>query len=275
MGMCKGNRGNLMQHWTLCECLFQLRNQFKTLHLVTTHSMAPWAFPSREETPVGCRSIFMQAGARLGIVNAPCRYELSWKRLSVNDGFPYPSSAVFAADEWKGVLTIAACEADPRTADEIDGWLALPQQQRRFQHSVLLRGDWRSSLSNPLFLGTPAECVFIELDPMRYDTRAAADRRSTDAASLYPDDVDLLVHSLARVDVPIVLQISSFSNQRNFMPLDSQRQSLVAILQAGGFGLCAEVRVVQQMASFVFVRGCQLQGAALGASFNDWLGGIE
>jgi hypothetical protein len=236
--------------------------------------MAPWAFPEREENPGACRSVFMSAGARLGISSEPCRFELAWKTLSVNNGFPYPSSAVFAAEEWKGSLTIVVCEADPRTADEIDGWLALPQQQSRFQHSILMRGDWRSSLASPLLLRTSAECIYVEMDPMRYDTRAEADRNSMDAASLYPDDIELLVQSLAGVDVPVVLHISSFSNQRNFMPLDNQRQSLMGILQPAGFNLESDVRVMQQMASFVFTRGCQLQGAALGDSFNDWLSGI-
>lgn len=110
---------------------------------------------------------------------------------------------------------------------------------------------------------------------MRYDTRAIADRNRVDTASLYPDDVELLVQSLANVAAPIVLQISSFSTQRNFMPLDNQRQSLVAILQPAGFSLHSEVRVMQQMASFAFVRNCKLQETALGSSFNDWLGGIE
>lgn len=273
--MCKGNRGNLMQHWTLCECLFQLQSQFKSLHLVTTHSMAPWALPLKEENASPCQSVFLRAGARLTTSSPQSRYESSWKRLSVINGFPYPSSAVFAAEQWKGSLSVVVCEADPRTADEIDGWLALPQPQSRFQHSVLLRGDWRTSLSNPLFLRTPTECIFIEMDPMRYSAKVLADRNSTDPASLYPEDVDLLVHSLVSVDVPVVLQISSFSNHRNFMSLDSQRQSLVSVLQTGGFSLCAEVRVMQQMASFVFTKGCQLSGAALGDLFNVWLRGIE
>lgn len=275
MGMCMGNRGNLMQHWTLCECLFRLQGQFKNLHFVTTHSMSPWAFPNREDSEGACRSVFIQAGARLSTVETPCRYELAWKRLSVENGFPYPSSAVFAAEEWKGSLSVCVCEVDSRTADEIDGWLSLPQQQSRFRHSTLLRGDWRSNILNPLLSRTPTECIFIEMDPMRYDIRAEVDRKSTDPASLYPEDAELIIQSLENCKVPLVLQISTFSNQRNFMPLDSQKQSLVSVLQAGSFSLSAEVRVLQQMASFVFTRGCQIPGENLGDSFNNWLGGIE
>lgn len=102
MGLCKGNRGNLMQHWTLSECLLRLQAQFGAVHLVAAHSMAPWAVPTKEENPGACRSTFLRAGACLGTINAPCRYELAWKRLSIDGGLPYPSSAVFATEMWKG-----------------------------------------------------------------------------------------------------------------------------------------------------------------------------
>jgi hypothetical protein len=50
MGLCRGNVGNLMQHWTLAETLAELRNQFdEESHLlfVTSHSMAPWSVPRK------------------------------------------------------------------------------------------------------------------------------------------------------------------------------------------------------------------------------------
>lgn len=50
MGLCKGNRGNLMQHWVLCELLHRIGQQdFKHLSLSCTHSMAPWSMPERAE----------------------------------------------------------------------------------------------------------------------------------------------------------------------------------------------------------------------------------
>jgi hypothetical protein len=52
-----------------------------------------------------------------------------WRKLSVHDGLPYPSSAVFASEMLEGNITLATCEADSQTADAIAGWLALPQQR--------------------------------------------------------------------------------------------------------------------------------------------------
>jgi len=274
MGMFKGNRGNLMQHWTLCKCLIGLKVSYKSLHFVTTHSMSPWAIPVKNDNPGNCRSIFLQVGTRLGTLNNPSGYELAWRNLSIWAGLPYPSSAVFAVESWKGDISVALCEADSRTANEIEGWLVNPQVEEKLQHHVLLRGDWRGSLKSPLFLKSSADCIYLEMDPMRYDTRPYANRKSTEPATLYPDDIEMLAQHVACVDKPIVLQISSFSTQNN-NPLDSQRQSLEGILQPKGFTLHSEVRVMQQMATFVFIRNCQLLIPPLGTLFNDWLGGIQ
>jgi hypothetical protein len=147
----------------------------------------------------------------LETLNQPSIYERAWKKLSVSGGSPYPSSGVFAGEVWHGTLTVALCEVEPRTAEEIDGWLAAPQVQGRLQHSVLLRGDWRSSLNNPDLLSSPAECIYVEMDPMRYDTRGPADRKTKDPASLYPNDAQMLGQTLAVIERPTVLHISSFS----------------------------------------------------------------
>lgn len=272
MGMCKANRGNLMQHWTLCECLTRLQSHYDDLHFVTTHSMAPWAIPDRKAP--SDRSVFLQAGARLERLASPSPYEAAWQELSVCEGLPYPSSAVFASHVWQKSMTVALCENEPRTADEINGWLATPQVQTKLQHSALLPGDWRSSFANPDLLRTTSECMYIEMDPMRYDTRGPNDRKSKEMASLYPDDIELVAQRLATVSTPIVLQVSSFSTQNNIIPLDSQRQSLVGIVQPAGFALENEIRVGMQMASFVFIKSCRLQAPALGDAFNTWLGGI-
>lgn len=264
-----------MQHWVLSECLIGLQVNYKRLHFVTTHSMSPWAIPMKNDNAGNCRSTFLRAGARLGTLNHPSSYELAWKNASVCAGLPYPSSAVFAAELWKGEISVALCEADARTADEIDGWLATPQVATKLRHNTLLRGDWRASIASPIFWEAGAECIYIEMDPMRYDTRPRAERKSTDPATLYPDDIEMLVERLASVSIPAVLQLSSFSTQNNIIPLDSQRRSLVGLLQPAGFSLHSEARVMQQMASSVFIRNCQLQTPDLATSFNEWLGGIE
>jgi len=174
VGLCKGNRGNLLQHWTLCESLASLANLgISNLHLACTHSMAPWTLPVRKvnEATDTCRRFFRTAANRLAHVQNPNIYESAWHRLSVSSGLPYPSTAVFASAVWQGVISLALCEASPHVADEIDGWLNGPAVEQRFAHSVLLRGDWRTAVASPLFTRPSSECIYIEMDPMRYDSR--------------------------------------------------------------------------------------------------------
>ncbi len=280
MGLCKGNRGNLMQHWTLCECLGRLHDLYGSLHFVTTHSMAPWAIPVVKPDPDHCRNKFIAAGSRLAALDRSSRYEAAWKQLSITNGLPYPSSAVLACETWKKPLTLALCEYDPNVASEIDGWLSMPQTEDRLQPSPVLRGDWRCLVCSPLVLNTSQQCIFVEMDPMRYDSRRKRSnvdpngRKNCDPQSLYPEDIERLVTLLTDIETPIVLQISSFSTQ-NANSLSRQRDSLSGILNLAGFNLRYETTVGDQMASFVFHRNSALPPADFRAEFSDWLGGIE
>jgi hypothetical protein len=55
------------------------------------------------------------------------------------------------------------------------------------------------------------------------------------------------------------------------MPLDRQRDSLCAVLHTGLFKNVAEVRMLQQMASWIFVRNIEFPWPDLGAKFNTWI----
>src|SRR5207302_2024849 len=62
MGLCKANRGNLMQHWVLCEVLRRVGQQeFKHLLFTCTHSMAPGLFLKLERNK---RSTMLGNGSR-------------------------------------------------------------------------------------------------------------------------------------------------------------------------------------------------------------------
>src|SRR5690242_911737 len=146
MGLCKGNRGNLMQHWVLCELLQRLGQQgFTHLSLSCTHSMAPWSIPERRGDEDGhrCRRTFNEARTR-AVADRNSVFESAWFALALNGGLPYPSSAVLARNVWRTGLSLALCEASVPVADEIDGWLGTREQREQVAHSVLLRGDWRN-----------------------------------------------------------------------------------------------------------------------------------
>lgn len=276
MGLCKGNRGNLMQHWTLAEVFELLRGQHRNLHLITTHSMAPRAIPEKVEQEKRCRRVFTAAGKRLTSLPNPTAYESAWKLLNVVSGLPYPSTAAFATRLWpaKGI-SISLCELDAETADEIEGWFSCEEVQRHFSHKVLLRGDWRASIQSPLsWSNTGADCIFIEMDPMRYDATCKPPRGTTQPYNLYPEDLELLCQKLPSGAEKVVLQISSFSTQNN-MPLNTQLDSMANVLAVGGFALQGQTRVEMQMATFIFTKGVQLNCSDLNQRFTAWLKGIQ
>lgn len=275
MGLCKGNRGNLMQHWTLAEVIESLKQQYKSLHFITTHSMAPWSIPIKAKES-NCRQKFRQAGRRLANLERPSIYEQHWKSLAVESGLPYPSSALFFASIWPANQgSIAICEFDATTFNEIDGWIINEDIADRFLHHVVFRGDWRDSIRSPQIWNNTAECQFIEMDPMRYSFDVRAKRKKTESSTLYPEDIELLLSQIPSPPKCTVLMISSFSNQFGSMPFDQQRNSLDDILRRGDFNLQADVRVGHEMASFVFARGLQLQFENLQERFSNWLGEID
>jgi hypothetical protein len=280
MGLCKGNRGNLMQHWTLCECLSRLNSHYDRLHFVSTHSMAPWSVPVKKIESDHCRDTFCRAGQRLIERLDPSAYEIAWRSLSLSDGVPYPSSAQLVCRTWSGDLSLALCEYEHSVSTEIEGWLDLPQTKDRSVTSVLMRGDWRVSIGSPLVKNTEHECIYIEMDPMRYDSRRKRTqefikgRKTSDPQAVYPEDMEGLMAHLSGVTEPIIIQLSSFSTQ-NANSLDRKRESLGEVLLANGFGHLYETAVGDQMASFVFHRSTPLQNENLADAFSRWLSAIS
>lgn len=260
-----------MQHWVLCECLNELRKIYESLHLVTTHSMAPWSVPLANGIGKPCRRGFVRAANRLSELEKPTVYESAWRKNSGPNGMPYPSSILFAKEVWEGQLSCSICEASPVVAEEINGWLGSVNVQESLQHSVLIRGDWRAAASSPEFLRTEASCVYVECDPMRFDNRELSERKSKDPQSLYPEDIEHIGNCLASVNKPLLVQVSSFSTQKNNIPLDVQRGKIVERFSPHGIELRAEARVKMQMGSWVFTRNCEFGASDLGERFATWL----
>ena len=276
MGLCEGNRGNLMQHWTFAKVLNSLpKDNLEKLHLITTHSMAPWAIPRKRERERLCYGVFRAAGKRLINIENPTSYETAWLSLTVDSGLPYPSTAAFVTRLWPAKqISVGLCEFDSKTADEIDGWSSSEEIENHFIHSVLFRGDWRVSIQSPLIWNPAADFLYIELDPMRYSACPQNQRGKNNPANLYPEDLELLLEQLKQNKQKVILQISSFSTQKNNMSLDTQRASIVDILQPHGFIFNGETRVGLQMASFLFTKNLNLNLNNIGDAFATWLDGI-
>jgi hypothetical protein len=290
MGLCRGNRGNLMQHWTLAEVVSAIKDKVDNLHFVTTHSMAPWSVPEKKDENQRCRQVFRVASRRLKSQTNLSYYESAWKALSNESGVPYPSSAVFMTEFFGNkTLSISLCEFDSRTAAQIRGWLCDDSVSRIFSHHVLLEGDFRFSIRSPLTWNDvkKSDCIYIEMDPMKYDARRKLppnhpkgekipkeNRVSTDPQILYPEDIELILRELPSAPQPIILQVSSF-DVNNGMTLERQEESLSTILAGGNFKLAGQTRVGKVMATFLFARNIDLQCDDLRKRFEEWLSDIE
>ena len=91
----KGNRGNLLQHYVLCELLSAAREHSSCLRFIDAHAMAPMAVrEEREKDPV-----FGSVQARLP--GQDSTYERAWKDLVPRGETGYPNSAG-AADSKTG-----------------------------------------------------------------------------------------------------------------------------------------------------------------------------
>ena len=93
----KGNVGNLMQHWTLCELLeIAQRQGAPGLNFIDAHAMAPLA--RQQEPPVRVDGRFNLVANRVQHPQEPnhvwaSAYECAWHHLAPSVG--YPNSAVF------------------------------------------------------------------------------------------------------------------------------------------------------------------------------------
>ncbi len=91
----RGNRGNLLQHWTFCEVVSGLAERFgPSAHLAyfDAHGMAPLG------NPKPCREKHRTAAdfdlCRKELPGFGSLYEQSWSQLTGKHDLRYPSSAV-------------------------------------------------------------------------------------------------------------------------------------------------------------------------------------
>ena len=107
----KGNRGNLLQHWVLCELLTLLKGQVppdSCLGFIDAHAMSPYATrdPKSGQTAGDFEVVRKQLPGQRST------FELSWKNLSGEPRVAYPTSAMFACELWPGPVHMVLCEKD-------------------------------------------------------------------------------------------------------------------------------------------------------------------
>ncbi|MCY4637586.1 MAG: hypothetical protein OXG04_24370 [Acidobacteria bacterium] len=248
--MCtyKGNVGNLMQHWTLCEILTVAQRHASRLSYVDAHAMAPVASVQSERKDERRQTFDCVRDGRPGRESV---YERAWHRLTPN-GQGYPNSAAFVEDVWNGRVSMLLCEMDPSTAAKLRAWA-----QGRTEATVI-EGDWRTSFKDGL---PDAPMTLLSFDPYSYDRTPSVKKRSY----LYPSDLKLIVDALDGVQGGILIQLSTYGVKRG----DSQEAvalSVKEILQKGRLRLAAVVKVNESMMSLVYVRGIDWYADGCGSS---------
>ena len=268
MGTYKGNVGNLMQHWTLCEVL-QIANAHAVgLSFIDSYAMAPWA---TERTRPDKRF----ESVRKGLPRKESAYELAWHglfRRKQQEG--YPNSSAFVREVWKHNYSLVLCERDLQTAEEIEEWLLETRESPRCNEAELFRGDWRerfvNKLPNPSAAGLPAgSMTMVSFDPTIYSSIYSPVRRR--ATYLYRVDLGLALYALSNVTGPVVVQLSTYSaNGKN--PQNKVIESVNSVLTPGQFQQAAVIRVNGSMMSLVYTREVEWADdlAGLPARFAEW-----
>lgn len=275
MGVCKGNVGNLMQHWTLCEVVQAAAEQdLPHLHFVSTHGMAPWSVPAEVQNDAQVQARLLFDSARNRPTNARNSfYEQVWHDIALYRGLPYPSSAAFVVQAWGRRLSLSLCEADQFVAAEVAGWLKLSEVAEKLVRKQLHRDDWRTGLAAMLDQGDSGVCTLIEMDPMQFDHHQGM--QEPGSPMLFPEDLETIIEATEGLTGPIILQMSSYIAQ-NGNPHPVVEQCIAGPLHEAGFRLQGKAVANGNMISLVYARMIELWNdtGTLGQRFDCWKEGL-
>lgn len=270
MGTYKGNKGNLMQHWTLCEVLRLAQcNSVTQLNYIDAHAMAPLA-----KTPTSPDQVFPRVQANLP--GQGSAYEKAWQTLAPNSVDGYPNSANFVRTIWQGDFSMLLCEINPKTADEIDCWLPEVRSLPNCKKADLHRGDWRNTFKKGLptlkDMGLADDALtLVSFDPNKYNI--AGDPKQLDN-DMYPVDLGEVITSLRALEGGVLVQLSTYSRgNTNQNKQGAVISSVTELFAAGGFLLAAVLWTNGDMMSLVFTRNVEWwrEIAVLPSQFRLWL----
>jgi hypothetical protein len=282
---CKTNRGNLLQHWTLCEALNSLRGVTQgtdplLLH-VDAHAMKPLSQFTEEDEKF--RRVRASRPGQCSL------YERTWRALVPGDEKRYPSSAAFVDSIWDGRRAYLLCEQSPERAQECGNWLADREHTGRAFCYEVFGGDWRRRFGieerfpRPLAalkqgqaterVVTPG-AVFVSFDPNQVCCLWPG---QLDGFNLYAPELPKIweaLQPLARH--PTVVQISTYDTARGKNSQEDVEASVKTHLPAEWRGPVI-VRVDRSMMSLLFwsdaATGVGLD--SLPGRFMDWVAAID
>jgi hypothetical protein len=259
----KGNAGNLLQHWVLCEVLSACQNYHERLGFIDAHAMAPFAcrHPKRDTSS----SLFDAVAGRLP--GAQSLYERTWLRLAPN-AHEYPNSASFVTAAWRGRFAMLLCESHPRTVERLERWAAVARHFPGCEGIEVAPGDWRGQLDGPLV--PSSDLHYLSFDPYMFDRHGS----TRNFGNMVPADLDRLAAILDRMSGSVVVQLSTYSANNDNAQAEVS-EVVISRLASAELQKVALVRVNGNMMSLVFVRDVDEMvaeaAARLSARFEAWL----
>ncbi len=255
MSKYRGNVGNLLQHWVLCEILNTCRNHAEQVAFIDAYSMAPLA----TERPKIDDTAYLFDHVREHLPGELSPYEEAWCKLvtSENSGSAYPNSAKLLITSWTGGYSLLLCETDPSTAQELQTWVEHLRHSPKCAHAEVFEGDWRQRFRRGV--DASGDLVLFSFDPYMLSCSSV---RDPDPANMYPNDLECLAKTIQSISPAIIVQLSTYSaNHANSQGavIDAVRSRLTD----SGLEIVATVRPLRkdgrhtngQMMSIVLARG--------------------
>ena len=223
MARYRGNIGNLLQHWVLCELTERANKYWTRLRFVDAYSMAPLATERFQSGWWGYLFDHARDRAKCGST-----YEETWRKIAA--GRPaYPNSAAFVSSLWGGRHSLLLCEWDDATVDELRQWARTLESQPNCAGVRISQGDWRRTFEREIW--ESQDVTMLSFDPDMFNRHG-----SNDGRKMTPSDLALVANTLKPVSGAMVVQVSTYDVNSD----NSQKDVEPAIrsgLQAAGLTL--------------------------------------
>ena len=270
MGTYKGNAGNLMQHWTLCELLVIAGKHTSELSFIDAHAMAPLA---RESKTGKQDERFTRV--QKGLMEYPeSAYERAWHHLAPNGG--YPNSAAFMKQVWEGDFSMLLCETDSSTATELRPWLKRVRELARCKSAKLFQGCWQKRFAEGLPSASKTDLadgslMLVSFDPNMYDRKGPPIEPKYE--NMYPCDLCTVVDAISGVRGGVLIQLSTYSANNANRQTDVLSSIDSILVSRGGFTRAAVVKANKKMMSLIYARNVSWSPelAILRDRFTEWL----
>ena len=277
MPVYRGNVGNLLQHWVLCEILQHLQNHAEHLTFIDAYSMAPFA----TERPRIDETADLFDYVREHLAEGESLYEKAWHELQMAHAtsIGYPNSVNFLVAAWRKQYSLLLCEIDTATVHELRDWTDGLTGAERCVSKEVFAGNWRTRFNEGLPLS--GDALLFSFDPYMVSRRRAVNNPV--AANVYPEDLDCLPGFVDAVPDPLLMQISTYSANDG-----SSQEAVIDVVNssiaASGLEIVAVVRPLKkdlrdrngQMMSLVLARNAPWANSLslLEDRFHRWQRGL-